>query len=460
MLEFLAEPHTLDEMTRPPLRVPATRRALVRRRRRAAHRRPARRSACCARAEAVEVEPGRFQRTGAADERSGSPTSACDRAARRAVRARLRGAVADPARRHPAPAGRARRARPGGDGHRQDGGVRAAGAAAIVAELDRRHQRGRAPVVLVLVPTRELAVQVSEAMYRYGRERRRRRGADLRRPAHRPPARCAARRRRRRRGDARPGHRPPPAGHARRSTTSASSCSTRPTRCSTWASPRTSRRSSSGTPAERQTVLFSATLPPRVRRASPPATSATPSGSRSSRTPTGRRTPARSSQRAYVVARAHKPAALGRVLDVEAPQAALVFCRTRNGGRSADRDAQRSRLPGRGAARRHQPGGPGPRHGPPAHGHGRAADRHRRGRARPRRRRADPRRQLRRPADTRCLRAPHRPGRPGRSRRRGDHAGRAARDAPAAQHRAGHGPVDRRRAGAQRRRPAVAPARR
>ena len=34
-------------------------------------------------------------------------------------------------------------------------------------------------------------------------------------------------------------------------------------------------------------------------------------------------------QSAYVVARAHKPAALGRVLDVESPTAALVFCRTR-----------------------------------------------------------------------------------------------------------------------------------
>jgi ATP-dependent RNA helicase DeaD len=36
------------------------------------------------------------------------------------------------------------------------------------------------------------------------------------------------------------------------------------------------------------------------------------------------------SQRAYVVARAHKPAALGRILDVEAPTAAVVFCRTRD----------------------------------------------------------------------------------------------------------------------------------
>ena len=34
-------------------------------------------------------------------------------------------------------------------------------------------------------------------------------------------------------------------------------------------------------------------------------------------------------QTAYVVPRAHKPAALGRILDLEAPAAAIVFCRTR-----------------------------------------------------------------------------------------------------------------------------------
>src|ERR671932_1129404 len=34
-------------------------------------------------------------------------------------------------------------------------------------------------------------------------------------------------------------------------------------------------------------------------------------------------------QTAYVVPRAHKPAALGRVLDIKAPTSAIVFCRTR-----------------------------------------------------------------------------------------------------------------------------------
>ncbi len=58
-------------------------------------------------------------------------------------------------------------------------------------------------------------------------------------------------------------------------------------------------------------------------------TCATPSGSPSRRqTPAPGRSPL-VRQTAYVVAPADKPAALGRVLDVEAPGAALVFCRTR-----------------------------------------------------------------------------------------------------------------------------------
>ncbi len=82
------------------------------------------------------------------------------------------------------------------------------------------------------------------------------------------------------------------------------------------------------TPAERQTVLFSATMPPRIdaiarRHLREPM-----------RIRMGRDTTAADAlpsvrQSAYLVARAHKTAALGRVLDVEAPTAAIVFCRTR-----------------------------------------------------------------------------------------------------------------------------------
>jgi ATP-dependent RNA helicase DeaD len=82
------------------------------------------------------------------------------------------------------------------------------------------------------------------------------------------------------------------------------------------------------TPEDRQTVLFSATMPGRIdaiarRHLREPV-----------RIQMGRGEPEPGEaplvrQSAYVVARAHKPAALGRVLDVEAPTAAIVFCRTR-----------------------------------------------------------------------------------------------------------------------------------
>src|ERR1700691_2924002 len=86
----------------------------------------------------------------------------------------------------------------------------------------------------------------------------------------------------------------------------------------------------SSTPEDRQTALFSATMPPRIdgmvrrhlrnpvrvelggRSASPPAEDVLVR------------------QTAYSVPRGHKPAALGRVLDLEAPTATVVFCRTRD----------------------------------------------------------------------------------------------------------------------------------
>jgi ATP-dependent RNA helicase DeaD len=81
-------------------------------------------------------------------------------------------------------------------------------------------------------------------------------------------------------------------------------------------------------PATRQTALFSATLPPRIREMAErhlnnPARVSIPMD----RSATG--TSPRVRQTAYIMSRAHKVAALGRVLDVEAPTLAFVFCRTR-----------------------------------------------------------------------------------------------------------------------------------
>ena len=84
------------------------------------------------------------------------------------------------------------------------------------------------------------------------------------------------------------------------------------------------------TPEGWQTALFSATMPPRIdgmvrRHLRDPV-----------RVELGRRTASAPAegllvrQTAYVVPRGHKPAALGRVLDLEAPTATVVFCRTRD----------------------------------------------------------------------------------------------------------------------------------
>src|SRR5580704_214343 len=83
------------------------------------------------------------------------------------------------------------------------------------------------------------------------------------------------------------------------------------------------------TPETRQTALFSATMPPRIngmvrRHLRNPA-----------RVELGRQESAANDvllvrQTAYVVPRGHKAAALGRVLDLETPTATVVFCRTRD----------------------------------------------------------------------------------------------------------------------------------
>jgi ATP-dependent RNA helicase DeaD len=85
-----------------------------------------------------------------------------------------------------------------------------------------------------------------------------------------------------------------------------------------------------GTPPTRQTALFSATLPARILKIA----------ERHLRTPqrvtiAGEKSPSgalpRVRQIAYIVRRDQKPAALDRILDMEHPRTAIVFCRTRLG---------------------------------------------------------------------------------------------------------------------------------
>ena len=189
------------------------------------------------------------------------------------------------------------------------------------------HRREKAPAALVLVPTRELAVQVSEALHRYGREL----GARVL-PVY---------------GGA-------PIGRQLRALeTGVDVVVATPGRAldllqrgslhlgdvATVVLDEADEMLDMGfaedleaildeTPAGRQTVLFSATMPRRLDSLS----------RRHLRDPVritiGREKAApgqapRVRQTAYVVPRAAKPAALGRILDVEAPAAAIVFCRTR-----------------------------------------------------------------------------------------------------------------------------------
>jgi ATP-dependent RNA helicase DeaD len=82
------------------------------------------------------------------------------------------------------------------------------------------------------------------------------------------------------------------------------------------------------TPADRQTALFSATLPPRIADIAN-AHLRDPVRVRIDREVLPAGAAPRVRQVAYIVGRAHKIATLGRVLDVENPTSAIVFCRTR-----------------------------------------------------------------------------------------------------------------------------------
>jgi ATP-dependent RNA helicase DeaD len=82
------------------------------------------------------------------------------------------------------------------------------------------------------------------------------------------------------------------------------------------------------TPTERQTALFSATMPPRIlsiaqkHLRNPQRVTIAREKAAPGKLPRVR-------QLAYIVSRLNKPAALQRVLDIESPASALVFCRTR-----------------------------------------------------------------------------------------------------------------------------------
>src|SRR5215469_15227049 len=189
-----------------------------------------------------------------------------------------------------------------------------------------REGRRPEPLALVLVPTRELAVQVSEAMHRYGHEigarvlpiyggqpigrqlRALDRGADV---VVATPGRAL--------------------DHITRGTLDLGGLGIvvldEADEMLDMGFAEDIEAILGSTPENRQTALFSATMPPRIngmvrRHLRDPV-----------RVELGRQAPADGllvQQSAYIVPRGLKPAALGRVLDLEAPAAAVVFCRTRD----------------------------------------------------------------------------------------------------------------------------------
>ena len=201
-------------------------------------------------------------------------------------------------------------------------------------------RRGRSPVGLVLAPTRELAMQVSEALHRYGRGlgarvlpvyggqpigrqlRELERGVDV---VVATPGRAL--------------------DHIERGTLRLADVEVvvldEADEMLDMGFAEDLDAIMAAVPVQRQTVLFSATLPGHIdrlarRHLTDPVRIAMGLAVAAGAAPLVR-------QSAYVVSRADKPAALGRVLDVEVPAATIVFCRTR-----ADVDSLTQTLNGRG----------------------------------------------------------------------------------------------------------------
>jgi ATP-dependent RNA helicase DeaD len=207
-------------------------------------------------------------------------------------------------------------------------GKTAAFALPLLQRLSKEPPPPSRPAVLVLVPTRELAMQVAEAFHRYGRAVEARTvpiygGASftqqiavLRRGVHV----CVAT----------PGR---ALDHIKRGTLDLSHLSAvvldEADEMLDMGFADELEGILEAAPLQRQTALFSATLPPRIAKiADKHLNDPVRIHLAKEKTPAGTLPKVR--QTAYMLARAQKVAALGRVLDVEDPTLAVVFCRTRH----------------------------------------------------------------------------------------------------------------------------------
>ena len=206
-------------------------------------------------------------------------------------------------------------------------GKTAAFALPILHHIGAVEKRGTAPMALVLVPTRELAMQLAEAFHRYGREigvrvlpvyggasmvtqlNALKRGVDV---VVATPGRAL--------------------DHVNRKSLALDALKAlvldEADEMLDMGFAEDLDAILAATPKTRQTALFSATLPARIGAIAakhlkdPVRIAIAKETAAPGKLPKVRQT-------AYVVARGHKRAALGRILDLESPAAALVFCRTR-----------------------------------------------------------------------------------------------------------------------------------
>jgi ATP-dependent RNA helicase DeaD len=184
------------------------------------------------------------------------------------------------------------------------------------------------PSALILVPTRELAVQVAQAVHRYGKEM----GVEVL-PIYGGQSFSQQLKVLRRGVDvivATPGR---ALDHIRRGTLELGALTTlildEADEMLDMGFADDLEAILAEVPKERQTLLFSATLGPRIEKiaakylSDPVEVRIKAEAEAEGEGPLIR-------QIAYTVRRPHKLMALGRVLDLESPEAALVFCRTRN----------------------------------------------------------------------------------------------------------------------------------
>jgi ATP-dependent RNA helicase DeaD len=198
----------------------------------------------------------------------------------------------------------------------------------ILQRLHESHRKhGSGPYALILAPTRELAMQVAEAIHKYGKAM----GVSVL-PVYGGAAMAQQLKALKRGVDivvATPGR---ALDHIRRKSLQLGAVRTvvldEADEMLDMGFAEDLEAILSETPADRQTALFSATIAPRIAAIANKHLK-NPVRVTIARDKTKAGSVPRVRQMAYIVPRVHKMTTLGRVLDMESPRSALVFCRTR-----------------------------------------------------------------------------------------------------------------------------------